>query len=170
MAGLNTPSMSPPSRLYLAEDDRPPNPLKDILIFEKYLNKRYNKETRRRVLYSAILINTAIAYIYYVTKQVFDTLCELERDRPILLSAFLWRIYMKMLGIVLLLSYIFIRLFRKSSKLTQALTSQLKLLNIYFRNQKINLCRIKTPYNIKKALILFREEEQKRRVHWLKED
>ncbi|KAI5172779.1 hypothetical protein NEFER03_1811 [Nematocida sp. LUAm3] len=155
--------MSEVNILYYSRENRPVNPIMDILIFEREIKKKYSTESKRRVFYFIILLNTIIAYILYVTKHVYDTLCEVEQNTPFPISMFLWRIYIKMLGNILLISYIFIRLFRRSSKVIQALSNQLKLLNIYIKNDKILLCQLKTPYNIRRSLDLFREEEEKRR-------
>lgn len=156
------------SRLYFAEYDRPNNPIRDIIVFEKHIRKKYNLETRRRIFYFVIFLNSILAYIIFIIRQVTDIICETHYVSSNSFSYFLWRIYIKMLTTVLLFTYIFIRLFRKSSKITSTLSIHLKLLNIYFKNQKIALCEIKTPYKIKQAIHLFREEEKKRCLYWLK--
>ncbi|KAI5192738.1 hypothetical protein NEMIN01_2183 [Nematocida minor] len=149
-------------------DERPANPIKDILIFEKQLNKKYAHETKRRFVYFVLLMIILSGYILHVTREVYNVLWDIDCSDPAEMTVLLCRIYLRMLGAVLLLGYVFIRMLRKSSKITNSLTAQLKLLNIFFKNQKLNLCSIKTPNNIKVAINVFREEEQRKKTHWLK--
>lgn len=144
-------------------EERPVNPIKDILIFEKEIKKRYEQETRRRFVYFMVMLIIQCGYILYVSTKVYNILGDIKSTEIILLGGLIYRVYMQMLFSIFLTSYVFIRLLRNSSKITKTLTSQLKLLNIFFKNRKITLCPVKTPNNIKIAINIFREEEERKK-------
>lgn len=149
----------------------PGNPIKDILIFEKHMLAYYDGETRRRFVYFLVFLSLLFTFavrgmkyaeqILWVPGEVQD----LEK-----LQGFMVRLYLKMLGTVFLLAYLFLRMFRKSSKLTRVLSAQLQLLNVRFEDRRISLSKIKAPAKIKQALALFRAEEEKRRKHFQKNE
>lgn len=152
------------------KEERPLNPIKDILIFEQQLNKKYMHETKRRFMYFVVLMVSTCAYIMYIINEMYSALWDIHSEESIPLSALVLRIYCRVVGVMLLLGYIFIRLMRRSTRITNSLTAQLKLLNIYFKNQKLNLCTIKAPKNIKTAINIFREEEQRKKAQWLRRE
>ncbi|KFG26713.1 uncharacterized protein NESG_00867 [Nematocida ausubeli] len=144
--------------------DRPLNPIKDILIFEKQLKNKYIHETKRRFTYFVMLMIMVCAYTLYINRQMYNILWDLYSKDSIYLTDLIFRVYLRILGAILLLGYVYVRLLRRSSKVTNSLTEQLKLLNIFFHNQKLSLCSIKTPRNIKIAINVFRSEEQKKKA------
>lgn len=145
-------------------EDRPVNPIKDILIFEKELRRRCAHEIKRRFMYFVLMIVIQYSYVLYVGRSVYNVLLGVDVS-SILISKVMCRTYIRMVGPIFLVSYVSIRLLRKSSKITKTLTLQLKLLNIFYKNQRISLCPIKTPNNIKIAMNIFREEEEKKKAH-----
>ncbi|OAG29498.1 hypothetical protein NEDG_00631 [Nematocida displodere] len=162
--------MAAENMLYSEEISHPLNPAKDILVFEKHIKRCYDMETRRRIVYFVILTSSIAVFILYVTRQIFTALWDVSLVSPVSISVLMYRIYLKMLGTIVFISYVFLRLLRRSTSITKAMTQQLKLLNIHFRNQKLFLCEIKTPQKIKQSLSIFREEEQKRRVYISKQE
>ncbi|KAH9387477.1 uncharacterized protein NEMAJ01_2373 [Nematocida major] len=151
-------------------EEKPLNPIKDILIFERKLNERFANETKRRFIYFVLVVTMLSAYILYIIKEVYSTLWDVYSTSPVSLSPLLFQIYFRVLGVAFLLGYVFIRLLRKSSKVIKSLTAQLKLLNINFKERKIELCAIKTPRSIKTAINVFREEEQRTSGYWRKKE
>lgn len=148
------------------EGDGPKNPIRDILIFERRIKRSYAEEARRRIMYFVVLTTAVVAYILYVSKQIFEAGGKAHVQGGEGISVFVLRLYVRMLGTSILIFYVFIRLLRRSSKLTSSLSAQLKLLNLSLVNQKLVLCQIKTPENIRKAVRLFRSEEERRRAQW----
>ncbi|EIJ89592.1 hypothetical protein NEPAR06_1212 [Nematocida parisii] len=150
--------------------DRPLNPIKDILIFEKQLNNKYIHETKRRFIYFVVLMIMVCSYVLYINRKMYNILWDVYSRDSIYLTGLVFKIYLKTIGVIMLQGYVFIRLLRRSSTVTNSLTEQLKLLNIFFNNQKLSLCEIKTPRNIKIAINTFRDEEQKKKAQWMKKE
>lgn len=149
-----------------AEDERPQNPLRDILTFEKVVRKHYDYQHKRRLVYYIILVGTVFGYIVYASRRVLDGVWETDYAL-IIPKVLLYRIYVKMLGAIVLVWYVYIRLLRRSSNLTQSMDAQLKLLNMEFDGARIRLCKAKTPKNILKGLGVFRKEERRRKeLRW----
>ncbi|KAI5180441.1 hypothetical protein NEOKW01_0745 [Nematocida sp. AWRm80] len=150
------------------EKDSTQNPIRDILTFERQLKRKYNHEVKRRLIYFVMLVNAIVAYTLYVSKKVYGILWDIEASNSAQVTLFLFKVFLKMLGCIILISFVFIKLLRASTKILCSLSEQLRLLNIYVKDNRIYLCPTKTPPVINKTLLMFREEEHKRRQQWTK--
>lgn len=145
----------------LRSRDKPQNPLKDILSFERALCKYYGKQQKRKFLYYGVLVGAALAYVLYLAKRFFEELRELEGGDRVS-KLLLYKVYFKMVGIIVLMWYVYIRFLRGSTARTKQINAQLRLLNLEFDGNRIGLCQEKTPKNIQKAFSCFRKEEKRR--------
>jgi len=162
--------MTTQRNFYLSDSRKPKNPVKDILIFEKRVKRSFNYEFKRRIMYLIVAVSVSMSYVLYIAKMFINSFWRIKIAPANNVKVLILDIYVQMLVIIFIICYLFIRLLRRSRGISEALSSQLKLLNISFTGQRLSLCQIRAPENIRKALQLFREEEQRRKASWLRKE